>query len=298
MISIQQPLVAGLAYVNLEKVPVDGICRLDLVCASNGQKPVQPVALMHQRALELVLGLAVPVVGEREQDELLVGPSARTAGARCTKGRPLIPLCSSAYSTVLQTHRLARAFDEGVHDVLISWSSRFYQDPGFLLSASRHRTKRSCRRHKAPLRPGDGFCRVRNSPASLHLFEDHPQALHVLAFVNRAITPHFPGLAQILEDMSCDQTLFGFSFHELKLVGGLRTGTLLASQPGLIEDCGRSVHENAWLIVQQGVVCRRVERVPTEVPRQVFRGPGTMMIHSFIVMKKVEHLENRRIFFT
>ena len=38
MVNVKQPLVEGLAPAYLEKAPVTGIYRLDLVCAFGGQK--------------------------------------------------------------------------------------------------------------------------------------------------------------------------------------------------------------------------------------------------------------------
>ena len=69
------------------------------------------------------------------------------------------------------------------------------------------------------------------NPSWLHLFEDNPQVLLVLGPVNRAITPQFPGLAEILEDLMFDQTLFCFILQKQKLVSGQCTLVLQASQP-------------------------------------------------------------------
>ena len=51
MVSVQQPLTAGLAIVHLEKAPVACINWLDLVRVIGGQTPEQGVALLHYNTL-------------------------------------------------------------------------------------------------------------------------------------------------------------------------------------------------------------------------------------------------------
>ena len=70
----------------------------------------------------------------------------------------------------------------------------------------------------------------------------------MLGLVNRAITPQFSGLTEILEDLICAQTLFCFILQNHKLVSGQCTLVLQPSQLGLNVENGRSVHGNAGLI--------------------------------------------------
>ena len=70
MVSIQQPLIEGLAHVHFEEPSIAGIDNLYLACASGWQKLEQYVALLHQDALKLVDALTVKFV--RKQDDLLL----------------------------------------------------------------------------------------------------------------------------------------------------------------------------------------------------------------------------------
>ena len=142
----------------------------------------------------------------------------------------------------IQTHRLARAFDDGIHVVFIARRNLSLQGPCFLLFAFRCRTRTSYNSHTAPLRSAHGFCSTRDIRSWLQYFDGHLQVLLVLGLANRAITPQFAGLAEVRKDLIRDQALLCFILQKHKMVSGQHTLVLQASQPCLHVENHRSLH--------------------------------------------------------